>query len=105
MGPHKSLINTMILLVKQYIYASRCTRSPISFIGAMCRVHEYYTIEKAIAYKKNKVKNFIKNGQFIIQRKVNHTYFLCIVNRKLQVTICKYVIGIGSHTPPTITNY
>ena len=74
-GPYKSLINVMILTTKQYIYATRCTHDQPSFMGAMSKIVEFKKIEKAIAYKLNKMAKHNKNGKFLITNSV----ITCIV--------------------------
>ena len=50
-GPYKDLENTAIVIVKQYIYAGRCTKIPVAFIEPMPKITEFQRIEKTIAYK------------------------------------------------------
>ena len=36
--PHAALLNTVILIIKHYIYATKCKQENLSFIGALTRV-------------------------------------------------------------------
>ena len=62
MGLHKDLVNVIILIVKQYVYANKYFKTPVTFIGAMTKIIDYYKIEKVIAYRNNKQGKFYKNG-------------------------------------------
>ena len=56
-GQQKDLINTIILIFKQYIYASKCKQSPPQFLAALTNVVDYQRIEYRIALKTKKVQN------------------------------------------------
>ena len=65
-GWNAKLINTLFLIIKQYLYATRCLKTTSSFIGAMSNVTEYYKVEKAIANRSRKMHKFKKTwGIFI----------------------------------------
>ena len=57
-GPHVVLINVLILLFKQYMYATRCTQNEVSFMATMCNAQEYCKAEKQIANIDNKQRAF-----------------------------------------------
>ena len=57
-GKYKETINTIMLIVKHYIYASCCQRENISFIGATYRVQEYRKIEKTTLFKLKKYNKY-----------------------------------------------
>ena len=67
-GPHKELINTITLMVKQYIYAHKSTNQPLNFIAAMSRIIGMYKIEKLIAYN-------IRNKRSFIKKKMGSIYY------------------------------
>ena len=60
------LVDTIILIYKQYIYACRCTGADLSFIAGLAKVNNYYKIEKSIAYKNKKVKQFTGKWKIFI---------------------------------------
>ena len=47
-GNHSSVRNTMTLVVKQYVYSSRCLHTKFSFIEAMSKILSYQKIENII---------------------------------------------------------
>ena len=52
----KNLVNTIILIAKQYIYATKCLKRKLNFAEIMFKVNEYRTIELVSAIKANKKK-------------------------------------------------
>ena len=52
------LVNTLILITKQYIYASRCLEIPLSFPHLVTKIAEYRNIERIIARKTKTFKKF-----------------------------------------------
>ena len=65
-GANKALINAIILIVKQNIYAARCLKIPVTFMSALMAIVEYYKVEKLIAYRKNKQQKFYRKwGTFM----------------------------------------
>ena len=61
-GPHSLLINQIILIIKQYIYMSKCKKQKLNFVEIMKRTHEMYLDEKFICQSNNNknVKSFNK---------------------------------------------
>ena len=49
------LVNTLILICKQYIYSNKCLGNPLSFDHCMAKIGEWYQIEKYVVYTKNNV--------------------------------------------------
>ena len=49
------LVNTIILVVKQYIYAAKCLAQEPKFREAIARIQYYKTLEKAVAKRHNKL--------------------------------------------------
>ena len=64
---HKALINVIILIVKQNMYTARCLKIPVTFMGALMAIVEYY--EKLMAYRKNKQQKFYRNGAPLLRIK------------------------------------
>ena len=56
----KMFINLLILILKHYVYASKCKSELPTFSGFMTKVNEWYRIEKTIAYMTNNVNSFTK---------------------------------------------
>ena len=60
-GQHAKLINTIILIAKQYIYAQKCANEQLNFAQITQKVHNMYLDEKFISKKKNaQHKNNVK---------------------------------------------
>ena len=55
-GKSKMLVNTLILILKQYIYATKCKKEQANFIGYMTYVHYLYKIERLAALRHDKWK-------------------------------------------------
>ena len=65
-GEFHSIINTVITVVKQYIYVKKCLKEDISFIGMLPRVINYRKTEGLIAHKNNKMARHIKKWKDFI---------------------------------------
>ena len=50
----RDLVNTIILIAKQYIYATKCTAKILNFKELMYKVNLYRTVEEVTAIKNNK---------------------------------------------------
>ena len=59
-------LNIVILMAKQYLYAFKGLQEMPTLIYLTKRLHNMYITEKAIAYKKTKVQNLKRNGNFIL---------------------------------------
>ena len=59
-GPMKTFINTMLLIFKQHIYATKCTGHPVTFVSCLTNAVEFMKIEKIIASRRNKLSKFNK---------------------------------------------
>ena len=57
---HSALIDMIVLLAKQYIYATKCLGEKLNVRAFLGKIHRMYIIEKEIAFQTNKVKNFRK---------------------------------------------
>ena len=53
-------------MAKQYLYAFKGLQEMPTLIYLTKRLHNMYITEKAIAYKKTKVQNLKRNGNFIL---------------------------------------
>ena len=67
-GPNKSLINTMILVMKRYIYVAKCFEEKLTFIKFLTMLNQTYRIETLTASLNDKIvkhnkkwKNYINN--------------------------------------------
>lgn len=47
-----SIDNQIILLIKQYIYRTRCLHKSLSINALTCAIHDYYKVQKYITYTK-----------------------------------------------------
>ena len=54
------LVNTIILIVKQYIYASKCLNKELKFTEIISKIQEYKVLEKVNAVKNNRLEEHIK---------------------------------------------
>ena len=68
-GDQSILINTAILIAKQYLYACSCKVVPIQYCEFVARLHDMYMLEKNIALEENvyqkhvtKWKSYIDNA-------------------------------------------
>ena len=59
-GQHKSLINLLLMIVKQYIYATKCKAQELNFYTCVSKIADWYNVEKCIATKSNNVNNIRK---------------------------------------------
>ena len=64
-GPQRDYINTLILIMKQFIYSSKCLEKELSFVSFVNTVDHWYNIEKLMLGKKVKSLLLIKNGMVI----------------------------------------
>ena len=53
-GASRDMINCIILITKQYVYALKCLLTPLNFIQMLTKVHEREFTERCIAHQKNK---------------------------------------------------
>ena len=65
-GQHKNIINILIIIMKQYIYASKCQNHPLNFMDFMSKVLEYYYCDKDITQTYDKLKQFEKKWKSIL---------------------------------------
>ena len=60
-GQFKNLVNTILLIVKQAIYAAKCTKTKITCNQLISRIYMYNQIERIIAHKTDmKTKYYVK---------------------------------------------
>lgn len=52
----KAMVNTMILIIKQYIYVCKCSGNVPRFIECAQKIAQVVSIEKSIAIRQNKLK-------------------------------------------------
>ena len=58
-GMYGDLINLLILITKQYMYASKCLKQGMSFVNLASKIYEMHTLEKIIALRENNYVKFI----------------------------------------------
>ena len=58
-------------MAKQYLYAFKGLQEMPTLMYLTKRLHNMYITEKAIAYKKTKVQNLKRNGNFILDVQYN----------------------------------
>ena len=64
-GENALLVNTLILIVKQYIYAQSCMQKPLNFIQCLAKIHRICNLEYMIAKEHNKLpKHNMKWGKY-----------------------------------------
>ena len=56
----KEIINFLLIVMKHYIYASKCFVEIPTFTGYMSKISHWYLIDKQIAFERNKLKTFHK---------------------------------------------
>ena len=66
-GMHKDLINTVILIAKQYIYSCKCQQKSINFVIMLQKVFEHMEIERAIAMSNSTFSKFYRKWAILIQ--------------------------------------
>ena len=54
-GKYAKMINVILLIFKQYIYATKCMNIQLTFMGSLARVVEYQKVEFRIANRNKKV--------------------------------------------------
>ena len=59
-GPVKGLINTLILILKQHIYAVKCKQQQLKFVDFIAKINYWYNIEKIESLEAGKMKIFHK---------------------------------------------
>ena len=57
-GPQKQIVNTMIIILKQFIYSEKCFQRIPTFEGFFTRLANWYQIEKQIVYTDYNVKKW-----------------------------------------------
>ena len=57
-GPFADLINTCLLITKQYIYACKCLNLPLSFVNLVQKFYDMQNYERIIALRNNKMYRF-----------------------------------------------
>ena len=59
------MVNTTILVVKQYIHATKCPGKGIAFVGALTKLTEFEKFEKLVTHRKHE-QNAFKNGRHLL---------------------------------------
>ena len=62
----KNWINCVVVMVKQFIYASKCLHIIPTCLGALTKIHQYCMIEKTIAFKRQCTSNFFKKWHLFL---------------------------------------
>ena len=58
-GLYGDLINTLILITKQYIYATKCLKERLSSINLVQRFYKTQSLERIISLRNNKEAKFM----------------------------------------------
>ena len=66
-GPHREVINYMIIILKQYIYAKKCFGELPKFTEYMYKLSCWYKIDKLIATENDTVNKFDKHWKNLFQ--------------------------------------
>ena len=64
-GQCKNPINMFIVILKQYIYSSKCFNKVPTFIGFVQKLSYWYFVEREIFYQMGKTKIFYKKWQHL----------------------------------------
>ena len=59
-GKQKELVNMLIIILKQYVYSSKCKQEIPNFIGLVAKMRYWYLVDKQIASENNKLEQFNK---------------------------------------------
>ena len=54
-GPYPEMVNTIILIVKYYVYVQRCLKEKLNFLGVIKSIEKYKKIEEIAAKKLGKL--------------------------------------------------
>ena len=63
---HQGMINAIILIVKQYVYATKCEKEELNFRNMLSKIYECERIESRIAKKNNKYSKHYQKWFIII---------------------------------------
>ena len=53
----KLLVNTLVIITKQYIYSSKCCGNVLNFDHCMAKIGDWYNTEKYLCNNAKKLKN------------------------------------------------
>ena len=73
-GRYAEVINIVILIVKQYIYASKCLEEELGFRQMYNRIQEYRKVEKIVAFKTGKMLKYVKKWENSSKSKLKLTH-------------------------------
>ena len=59
-GPHADLKNLLILITKQYIYATKCLKEELNFIHLAQKIYLIQNLERIIASRNNKMFKHVR---------------------------------------------
>ena len=63
-GSQKHFVNTLILVLKQYLYSSKCKNVTPNFTDYLSSLDYWHNIEKIAAYQAQKIKTFYKKWKY-----------------------------------------
>ena len=66
-GKNELFLNTVTLICKQYIYASKCKKEPLEVMKVLQKIHNIYIIERLIAEKKKSTHKHNKKWEMYIK--------------------------------------
>ena len=65
-GKCKHIVNTLIAIMKQFIYASKCFEEKPTFLDFMTKLSYWFYVDKIHAYNCDKVKSLHNKWQDIL---------------------------------------
>ena len=64
-GPGKEIVNMILLVTKQYIYATRSLKKELSFLNLAHKIYDLLNLERMIAIKNNQYLKCTKKWQLL----------------------------------------
>ena len=65
-GKHKQFVNTLILVMKHYIYVAKCRENKPTFMEFLQMLRETHKIEKITAYHNDKTRIYYKKWRIYL---------------------------------------
>ena len=65
-GKSKAFVNTLILLMKRYLYVTKCAEIPPVFTGFLAMLNDIYKLESLTAAQSNKLKTHYRKWKEFI---------------------------------------
>ena len=65
--PFSDLINTVLLITKQYIYATKCLKEELSFMVLAQKLYEMQNLERIVTLRNNRYMRFVRKWSLLIE--------------------------------------